>query len=407
MSKTLAIPKLCLFLLVLSVLSLTFNAVSQGISSLYIARNIPAATNGPDTTPSSLSSLSTKVGFWRRCNEDSGCIDLDLPCGNTEAGRSLSQLENVETGTRNETAFGLAQEFVDKEGELCPRMNAARVLMCLALLGGLFNLIGLAIALIAKKVGAKGGKRAAAGGIFAVGGGVAMALCTLTATILLLTILSLLRDLSELSSQLSRVPFNTVTVSYKLSLSFIFVCVAMATAVAGVPGVILLALRDWNASNTPIDNDAVRTPSIVNWEGWKRSSKKNRNASQNQYSTPISTPLEARSTSPPMSPIGSPPHSPVTYPTPTPAPAARYSRTSYATAAENSYPTISAHSSLPTTLSAPRTVLVPPEGDIPMIIETEPTVVSSSSEDVSAVTESSTRWRESYDGYNYEYDGRQ
>ncbi|KAI8823669.1 uncharacterized protein EV422DRAFT_521918 [Fimicolochytrium jonesii] len=233
--------------------SLILNAVSQAVPRLMVAHNVVVA---PTKSPAGLSPASpsqidqflaatpeTRIGFWKQCQEDGGCTDLQLPCGDDGVSGSAA-------AARGTTADQL-RDFASTKSSLCPRMNAARVLMAISIFAGFVALVAIALKIFMRSADSKNKVLA----VFLVLGATIMSLAQLVSVILLATIKHSLDSLSDLLRALSptgtSTPFTNITTVYSASSSFFVSIAGTVLAMILLPLVYVLALRTPSLADKP------------------------------------------------------------------------------------------------------------------------------------------------------------
>ncbi|KAI8918520.1 hypothetical protein DFJ77DRAFT_455902 [Powellomyces hirtus] len=235
-----------LFLVLLTTIFITLvlNAVSQALPRLFTASNVfvelstnptPPVPSVPDATATAFIAThpATMIGFWRQCNAGN-CQDLQLPCGDSATSQPTPQQV-----AQREQLGEPALEFTESEGDLCPRMNAARVLMALSLFAGVVSILALVLKLLNR-----GSKIPL---LFALFGTTMMAAMHLVALILLATVKQILDKLADLSRILSptgtSTPLPNVTTIYQTSASFYVLIAAVVLSLILLPLVFIVTLH--------------------------------------------------------------------------------------------------------------------------------------------------------------------
>ncbi|KAJ3011459.1 hypothetical protein HKX48_006836 [Thoreauomyces humboldtii] len=235
-------PRPLLLVVLSAVLAvLLLNAISQALPRLFVAQNVLVAPLGSTTVPANdpaaiafiATHPETRFGFWKQCN-DGVCHDLELPCGNTTPQPSAHQLADP-------TAGPSAQAFVDTVGILCPRYNAARVLMSLSLFAG----VVASLAILLRIFGRRGVSRIPL--LFAAVATSLMATMLVVALALVTTVKHAFEDLATIFRSLTSTGTSTsladVTTLYHVSSSFYILIAATALSFALLPLVFILTLH--------------------------------------------------------------------------------------------------------------------------------------------------------------------
>ncbi|KAJ3169882.1 hypothetical protein HDU88_000524 [Geranomyces variabilis] len=227
-------------LLPLLLVALLLNTLSQALPRLFTASPTFLSTpQQPAPPPDAATYLAThpptRIGFWKQCTGSSPCTDLQLACG-ADAQPDITALQNT-------PLEDLAAQFAHKQTQLCPRVNAARVLMALSLFAG-----AIAVFAVALRLAGLGNGGAAIPGLFAVTAAGVMCLMHLAAVGLLASVKSILDSLAQLTRALhpatgTSTALNDVTTEYALSASFWLVVAATAVSCALLPLAIVLAVH--------------------------------------------------------------------------------------------------------------------------------------------------------------------
>ncbi|KAJ3158626.1 hypothetical protein HDU86_002589 [Geranomyces michiganensis] len=229
-------------LLPLLLVALLLNALSQALPRLYTAAPTFLATPQNQSPPADAAAYlsthpPTHVGFWKQCTGSAPCTDLQLACG-ADAQQPVGDI----TALQNTPLAAAADEFTRKQTQLCPRVNAARVLMALSLFAGAVAVFAVAVRLAGLMSGG------AVAGLFAVLAASLMAIMHLTALALLASVKNILDTLAMLTRALhpethTSTALPTVTTQYALSLSFYVLIAAAAVSCALLPLAIVLAVH--------------------------------------------------------------------------------------------------------------------------------------------------------------------
>ncbi|KAJ3178947.1 hypothetical protein HDU87_003216 [Geranomyces variabilis] len=228
-------------LLPLLLVALLLNTLSQALPRLFTASPTYLATpQQPSPPPDAATYLAThpptRIGFWKECTGSAPCTDLQLACG--------ADAQPDTTALQNTPLEGLAAQFGHKQAQLCPRVNAARVLMALSLFAGAVAVFAVALRL----AGVSSNGAAVVPGLFAVSAAGLMCVMHLAAVGLLASVKNILDSLAELTRSLhpatgTSTTLSTVTTEYALSASFWLVIAAAAVSCALLPLAIVLAVH--------------------------------------------------------------------------------------------------------------------------------------------------------------------